>query len=91
MRCYTICSPDFLEEPNLANGRPWSPDDSAELRRLAGSGMTDDQIGERMGRNAKLVCRKRRALGIEPGVKPAMSAMMARINLRRLQRRFEDR
>lgn len=70
-------------ESILANGRPWGPDETAELRRLARSGMTDDQIGERMGRTRSLIVRKRRDFGIERGASPAMCAMLARINLRR--------
>ena len=70
-------------ESILANGRPWGPDDAAELRRLARSGMTDVEIGERMRRDVKLIGRKRRALGIERGVSPTMCAMLGRIKVRR--------
>ena len=74
----------------MPNGRPWSPDDTSELRRLAKSGMTDAQIGERMGRDVKLIGRKRRDHQIESGASPAAKAIMSRINLRRMQRSYRD-
>lgn len=67
----------------MANGRPWSPDDSAELRRMAGSGASDVEISAHMGRNVKLIGRKRRALGIERGVSASLAAMLARMSGRK--------
>ncbi len=75
----------------LANGRSWGADDTAELRRLVGSGMTDAQIADRMGRERSLIGRKRREHRIEPGLSSGHRAILARINIRRIMRRYDDR
>lgn len=67
----------------MSNGRLWSPDDTAKLRRLVAAGWTDSHIAEEMGRERTLIVKKRTKHNIEPGQSRAMSAMMARINLQR--------
>lgn len=68
------------------NGRPWSPDDTARLRRLVAAGMTDSAIGEAMGRHPQVIYDKRHEHGIEPGISRAAKAMIARLNMRRARR-----
>lgn len=70
----------------MSNGRPFTPDDGAKLRRLVASGMTQAQIGAEMQRHEKFIQAKCSELGIEPGVPRALRAMLARVNLRRLVR-----
>jgi hypothetical protein len=67
----------------MANGRPWSHGDTATLTRMAGSGASDREIAGHMGRGVKMIGRKRRALGIERGVSPALAAMLARMSGRK--------
>lgn len=67
----------------MSNGRPWTPTDSQTLRRLLQAGLTAQQIGQRMQRHHDLVRHKIRALGLVPGVSPAMGAMLMRIRYRR--------
>jgi hypothetical protein len=50
---------------------------------MAGSGASDREIAGHMGRGVKLIGRKRRALGIERGVSPALAAMLARMSGRK--------
>lgn len=85
--CYPARSTEM--ECSLANGRSWGPDDMAELRRLVGSGMTDAQIGERMGRGRSFISRKRRDHQIEPGLSRGHKAVLARVNLRRMLCRYD--
>lgn len=68
------------------NGREWTPDDKAQLRRLVASGMTDSQIGNTMDRKRTDICKKRNELQLQPGQTPIFTAMMARINYRRMVR-----
>ena len=67
----------------MANGRPWSLAYTATLTRMAGSGASDREISRHMGRGVKLIGRKRRDLGIERGVSPALAAMLARMSGRK--------
>lgn len=66
------------------NGRAWTPDDTAKLRRLAASGMTDGEIGRALNRDTKCVGRKRREIGIERGMSRDLRTMLARLNMRRI-------
>ena len=68
----------------MSNGRPWSPADTATLRRMARAGYTDGEIGRHIGRHPKCVGEKRREERIEPGQPPALRIVTARIVLRRL-------
>lgn len=65
------------------NGRSWGAGDTAILKRLVASGLTDDQIGARMKRHKDLIRRKRKELGLEPGQSALHTAMMARYRYRR--------
>ena len=51
----------------MMNGRGWSADEIAALRRLVAAGWTDARIGETLGRARETVQRKRTALRLEPG------------------------
>jgi len=66
---------------------PWTPDDKNTLRRLVASGLNDREIGERMNRQRSEICRQRAKLRLNPGQSPIFTAMMARINYRRMVRR----
>jgi hypothetical protein len=44
--------------------RPWTPEDDAHLRRFHAEGKTDKTIGYILGRNNKVIWRKRHALGL---------------------------
>lgn len=72
-------------------GKPWSPDDTATLKRMAGAGYSDGEIAEHMKRDRDLIGRKRREMGICPGVSPALAMMMARINSRRFRLQNQSR
>ena len=65
------------------NGRLWTHDDDAKLRRLLAAGYTQAQIGNEMNRHQDVIRAKTRALNLEPGQSPLFTAMMARINARR--------
>lgn len=67
----------------MANGQPWTPEDSATLCRMAASGASDREIADHMGRDVKLVGRKRRDLKVKRGVSPALAAMLGRLKMRR--------
>lgn len=67
----------------MSNGRPWTSDEDARLRRLIASGMTHGQIGEDMKRNRMVIQRKCVELNLTGGYNPRIGAMMARINMRR--------
>lgn len=45
------------------NGRPWTPDDSATLRRMAGAGYSDGEIAAHLGFCRETVTRRRLCLG----------------------------
>jgi IS30 family transposase len=66
------------------NGRGWSADDLAALRRLVAAGWTDARIGEALGRARETVQRKRAALRLGPGQSEAMTAAVRRLKARRL-------
>ena len=68
------------------NGRYWSADDIAALRRLVAAGWTDARIGEALGRARETVQRKRAALRLRPGQSEAMTAAVRRLKARRLAR-----
>lgn len=72
----------------MSNGATWTGADTVTLRRLAESGMNDAEIGQRMHRDRTFIVRKRGEHGIERGQSAGMTAVMARINLRRLARRM---
>ncbi len=65
------------------NGRPWSADDTAILRRMASSGYSDGEIAAHLGRERTQVCRKRAELKIERGVSVALVSALRRVNARR--------
>lgn len=65
------------------NGRGWSADDLAALRRLVAEGWTDARIGAALGRARETVQRKRTALRLEPGQSKAMTAAVRRLAARR--------
>lgn len=54
------------------------------IRRMAQSGRTDAEIGRHIGRDRQYVGRLRREMGVQPGQPPALRAMVARLNIRRL-------
>lgn len=66
------------------NGRGWSDDDLAALRRFVAAGWTDARIGTALGRARETVQRKRAALRLEPGQSEAMTAAVRRLRARRL-------
>ena len=65
------------------NGRPWTADDTATVRRMAGAGYSDGEIAQHLGFCRETVTRRRAAFHIERGMNLAMIAMLARVNLRR--------
>ena len=67
----------------MTRSRPWSPEATATLKRMAGAGYTDGEIARHLGRDRTCILRKRQRLRINPGLPPAMIAMLARINMRR--------
>lgn len=64
--------------------RPWTPEDTGTLRRMARAGYSDAEIAAHIHRDRDVIGRKRRDMGIRAGISPALTAMMARINARRL-------
>jgi len=70
----------------MSNGRPWTPDDDAKLRRLNAAGWTDVRIGEDMDRHPDFIRAKRKDASLEPGQSRVFTAMMSRINYRRMAR-----
>tara|TARA_R110000868_G_scaffold411706_1_gene707773 strand:- start:13417 stop:13650 length:234 start_codon:yes stop_codon:yes gene_type:complete len=56
---------------------------------MAGSGASDAEIARHMGRDVKLVGRKRREIGVERGISEAMLRMLRRVNARRTVARNE--
>lgn len=67
----------------MSNGRPWTGDDTARLRRLVASGMGDAEIAEEMDRDRTLIVRKRHEHRIPRGISVAMAAALARLRTRR--------
>lgn len=65
-------------------GRPWTPADTATLRRMARVGYSDVEIASHIGRHPKLVACKRRELRIAAGLSPMMLTALRRLTLRRL-------
>ena len=65
--------------------RAWTTDDRATLRRMAAAGYSDAEIARHLGRDRRTVCDQRHALGVQPGIRPALVAMMARLNARRMR------
>jgi IS30 family transposase len=65
------------------NGRCWSAEDLAALRRLVAAGWSDARIGEALGRARETVQRKRAALRLQPGQSEAMTAAVRRLAARR--------
>lgn len=68
------------------NGRAWTSDDDARLRRLVAAGWTDAQIGTTMDRHPDLIRSKRKADNLRAGQSRISTAMMTRINYRRMVR-----
>jgi hypothetical protein len=62
---------------------PWTEEATATLRRMASAGYTDGEIARHLGRDRTCILRKRQRLRINPGLPPAMIAMLARISMRR--------
>jgi hypothetical protein len=73
------------------NGKAWSADEVATLKRMAVAGYSDAEIAQHLGRDRDVVGRKRRQSNIRPGISPALTAMMARINARRISLTFQSR
>lgn len=67
----------------MSNGRPWTGDDTVTLRRLAAAGDDDATIGRKMHRDRTFIVKKRAEHGIQRGQSAGLTAVMARINLRR--------
>jgi DNA-binding NarL/FixJ family response regulator len=68
------------------NGRGWSADEIAALRRLVAAGWTDARIGEALDRARETVQRKRAALQLKPGQSDAMTAAVWRLKARQRAR-----
>ena len=68
------------------NGRGWSANEIATLRRLVAAGWTDARIGAELGRARETVQRKRTALRLKPGQSRAMTAAVWRLKARRAVR-----
>ena len=62
-----------------ATGRPGLPADAvATIVRMARAGYTDAEIGRHLSLSAAAVSRKRRALGVAPGVPARLRIVLAR-------------
>jgi hypothetical protein len=68
-------------------GRSWTGVDTQELRRLSAAGMDDKAIGLKMHRDRTLIVRKRAEHGIQRGQSAGLTAVIARISLRRMMAR----
>ncbi len=53
----------------MSNGRTWTPDDSATLRRMAGAGYSDGEIAQHLGFCRETVTRRRLCLGYTASLK----------------------
>lgn len=73
----------MASDTDLPNGRPWTDSDTAQLRRLAAAGGNDAAIADAMGRDRPFIVRKRAALGIDRGQSASITAVIARLNMRR--------
>lgn len=51
------------------NGKPWTPDDTATLKRMAGAGYTDGEIAQHLGFCRETVTRRRLCLGYSASLK----------------------
>lgn len=51
------------------NGRPWTPDDSATLKRMARAGYSDGEIARHLGFCRETVTRRRLCLGYAASLK----------------------
>lgn len=68
------------------NGRSWSDDDIAALRRLVALGWTDGRIAGELGRSRETVQRKRTVLGLKTGQSKMMTKAVWRLEGRRKPR-----
>lgn len=66
-------------------GRAWTKQEDAILHRTPRP--SDGELAKELGRNRECVRRRRNELNLPPGQPAALTAMMARINLRRLLRK----
>lgn len=57
--------------------------EDATIRRMASAGYSDSEIGAHIGRDRQYVGRRRREMGLRSGYQPRLTAMVARLNLRR--------
>lgn len=71
------------------NGKAWTADDTATLKRMASAGYSDGEIAQHLGRRRAIIQRKRASLTIRSGINPALTAMMARINARHARFRLQ--
>ena len=53
----------------MSNGRTWTPDDSARLRRMAQAGYSDGEIARHLGFCRETVTRRRLCLGYTASLK----------------------
>jgi hypothetical protein len=51
------------------NGRTWTPDHTATLKRMAGAGYSDGEIAQHLGFCRETVTRRRLCLGYTAGPK----------------------
>jgi DNA-binding CsgD family transcriptional regulator len=67
--------------------RRWTEDEIATLRRMTVGGYTDAAIADHLERTENQVKHKRRSLGLRPGVSREHAAALARVNMRRMNKR----
>lgn len=53
-----------MEGGVLLNGRPWTPDDTATLKRMSVAGFNDIQIAQATGHSVKTIRRRRHDMQI---------------------------
>lgn len=63
--------------------RPWTPDDTATMKRMAGAGYSVRAIAHHLDRDVGQISRKMQEHAVQPGISPAMLSALARVNLRR--------
>lgn len=63
--------------------RPWTPDDTATLRRMRAAGYSDGAIAEHMDRDRGYIVRKGQKHQILPGITRMHIVALARVNMRR--------
>lgn len=81
----------------MANGRRWTPEDTATLRRMKTAGYLNAEIARHMGRTNRatgepdtaFIAKKCVEHQIESGRSAQHVAAVARINLRRMMARAE--